>query len=586
MRRKHSTFHAACWATLTLIAGICACEEQRPLPTKTSPIPPEPTHPTRASEQAVSVFHPDDWFEDVTQRTGVTFTYQNGQAAGHYYILESLGGGVAMIDFDQDGDLDLFFTGGGSFTKSPVQIRGQRPAMYRNDGNWKFVDVTREAGFDQPVGYSHGCSVTDYDRDGYPDLFVCGYGRSRLFRNSGDGRFVDVTDAIGLSIDGWCTASAWADVDRDGWPDLYVARYLEWTPGIDKPCTNNDGVRDVCGPRSYPSATDRLFRNQGDGTFEDISKQAGITQRGNGLGVVATDFNADGWIDFYIANDESDNRLYIGRPNGTFAERALLSGVATNEFGTHDGSMGVDAGDYDGDGRPDIWITNFESEDNGLYHNDGGATFTPKTFVAGLAGHSRLSVGFGTAMADFDGDGWLDIFVTNGHVFYHGGQSPYRQRSQLFRNTGGRRFEDVSVGGGTYFRSDHVGRGAAVGDLDNDGALDIVVVHQNEPVRLLRNRKSSGPFVRITLRGTTCDPAAIGAAVTARYRNRQLVRWIRSGAGYFSQFDQRLLFPAKTETLIDARVDWPGGQPELFRDLATGKTHELIQGKGELHESK
>ena len=385
--------------------------------------------------------------------------------------------------------------------------------MFRNRGDWVFADCSREAGIGIAENYSHGCAVADFDGDGFPDLFVCGYGRSWLFQNQGDGSFLLIHSDSGLVVDGWSTAAAWADVDNDGFADLYVARYLRWSPKTDRICTNRQGVREVCSPRKFPSADDRLFRIRGDGTFEDISARAGLRPGGNGLGVVAADLNGDGWIDFYVANDETDNFLYLGGPGGRFREAALPSGVATNEYGTHEGSMGVDVADVDGDGRPDIWITNFESEDNTLYRNLGNGQFTSATAVLGLAGHSRSVVGFGTALADFDGDTWPDIFVANGHVFYRTGMMPYRQSPQLFRNLRGRRFEIVSAKG-PYFRRRHVGRGTAVADLDNDGRLDVVVVHQNAPIAVLRNRTASRQFVRIELRGRSCNPDAIGATVS------------------------------------------------------------------------
>ena len=525
-----------------------------------------------------------DWFEDATHRAGVDFAYRNGMESGHYFILESLGGGAAMIDFDRDGDLDLFFTGGGTIRGSPVRVEGLPSAMFRNDGGLSFVDVTTAAGFGHRIDYSHGCAVSDFDADGFPDLFVCCYGRSRLYRNSGCGWFTDVTESSGLIVDGWSTAAAWADVNKDGWPDLFIVRYLDWSPETDRPCKNRSAMREVCGPRSYRGVVDKLFRNRGDGTFEDVSKHAGLNERGNGLGVVAADLNGDGWIDFYVANDETNNHLYLGRPQARFQESAFLGGVATNEYGMHDGSMGLDVGDYDGDGRPDIWVTNFEAEDNGLYKNVGNASFSHSTAIAGLAGHSRPLVGFGTALHDFDSDGWPDIFVANGHVFYHGGQAPYRQPAQLFRNLEGKRFLNASQQGGSYFRVDHAGRGTAVGDLDGDGAIDIVVVHQNEPVAILRNRKTPANFVGIRLRGVSSEPHAVGAKVTCHTRGRTLVSWICSGAGYFSHFDQQLIFPLGDNDLADVTVTWLDGTREKFRDLKPGGTRILIEGQGQPHD--
>jgi hypothetical protein len=414
---------------------------------------------------------PMDWFEDVTKQSGVNFTYRNGQESGHHYILESPGGGVAMFDYDVDGDLDLYFTGGGNISKDPVQISGRASALYRNDGNWKFSDVTEESGLAKPLDYSHGMAVADFNRDGFPDLFVCCYGASRLYRNVNGREFVDITESSGIQAPGWCTAAAWTDIDADGWPDLVVIRYLDWSPQVHQECFNADGKQEVCGPGRFEAVRDLLFRNRCDGSFEEISESVGFTRHGKGLGVVVADVNLDGWIDYYVANDETENHLYFGQSDGSVREDALAAGVAVNEYGMQEGSMGVDVGDVNSDGYPDLWVTNFESEDNALYQNLGQSSFTHVTSRMALSGQSRRQVGFGTALADFDGDGWLDIFVANGHVFYHGGELPYRQQSQLFQNLRRSQFSNVSETGGTYFRSEHCARGAAVGDLDNDGVL-------------------------------------------------------------------------------------------------------------------
>ncbi|MGE5191866.1 MAG: CRTAC1 family protein [Deltaproteobacteria bacterium] len=528
---------------------------------------------------------PGDWFEDVTEQTGISFTYGNGEDAGRRYILESLGGGVALFDYDNDGDLDVFCTGGGHISPSdPVVIRGRPPALYRNDGSWNFVDVTQEAGLLRALDYSHGCGVADFDRDGWLDLFVCCYGRSRLFRNTRDGGFVDISQPAEINFTGWSTSVAWPDVDGDGWPDLYVTRYADWGPDRDQPCWNSRGQRDVCSPTVYRGEPDKLFRNRGDGRFEEITREAGLSGAGKGLGVAAADLDGDGYVDLYVARDEVEKDLYRGGPALPLMEIARNAGVAASEFGVPEGSMGVDVGDFDGDGRPDIWVTNFENEDNALYRNLGDGGFVYATVSAGLAGQSRRYVGFGTALADFDGDGWLDIFVVNGHVFVHGNQSPYRQPAQLFRNVagseGGRRFDNVSDRGGSYFRSPHVGRGVAVGDLDDDGALDVVISHQNERLTVLRNCQPPPHFLRVLLRGIRCHPQAVGARVSIDRGERALVRFVTSGAGYFSHFDQRILFPIPTDAALDVTVHWPGGGREVFPALGVDQTHELVEGNG------
>lgn len=534
----------------------------------------------RVEAPAKSLDRDDDWFEEVTSASGLQSVYRNGQESNQRFIIESLGGGVALIDYDCDGDLDAFLSGGGFIETNPITIRGLPGKLFRNDAEFQFVDVSARAAVTVEGDYSHGCFGADYDNDGFQDLLVTCYGRCRLFRNQGDGSFEEVSQAAGLVRENWWTGAAWGDIDHDGFADLMVTGYVDWSPELDRPCHNSKQQRDVCSPNRYRPADDYLFRNQGNGTFSDISKQVGMIAGGNGLGVVAADINADRLVDFYVANDESDNFLYLGNPDGQLREVGHQTGVAVNQYGTHEGSMGVDVGDFDGDGLVDLWVTNFEHEDNALYRNLGHELFAHSTTRSGLAGRSRTYVGFGTALEDFDRDGQLDLFVANGHVFYNGGELPYRQRPQLFRNTGNGQFEEVSANGGRYFRSEHSGRGSAVGDLDNDGDFDLVVVHQNEPASLLRNRAAHRPHVRLKLVGTRANRDAVGARVVLRNPPTQQVRLIKSGSGYFSHSDQRIVFSITTSQ-ADVLVAWPGGESEIFRNLSPGRTQTLVEGHGD-----
>lgn len=533
----------------------------------------------------------DDWFEDVTERTGIEFAYRNGRESAHYTLLESVGGGAALIDYDGDGDLDLFCTGGGSITgTTSITVTGRAGKLFRNDGAWKFTDVTDAAGLGQAGDYSHGCAVADYDRDGRPDLFVTCFGQCQLFRNTGDGQFREVAVAAGIATHGWCTAAAWGDVDHDGWPDLYVAAYLDWKPDPREFCGDKArNERDVCMPSTYPAAQDRLFRNRRDGTFEEITQRAGLNNLGRGMGIVALDLNQDGWLDFYVANDAGANQLYLGSESGRFAEVANESGCAASEFGAPEGSMGVDAADYDGDGLPDVFVTNFELEDNSLYRNNGGGHFSHVTFSAGLAGRCRPYVKFGTVFADFDMDGWQDLVVVNGHVLYR--RPPLRQPAFLYRNQAGKRFEDVSERGGPYFSVPHIGRGVAAGDLDNNGTIDLVIVHQNDPISILSNRRPVPAWFRVELKGTRSDPGAVGAVVSAEFEQRSLTQFVRGGGSYLSHGDQRIIFPLRQEQAVSnpgadnpppaVTVRWPSGLTERFSGLRSLQTNLLVEGSGE-----
>jgi hypothetical protein len=525
----------------------------------------------------------DDWFEEVTAQSGIEFAYRNGCEAGLYTLLETIGGGLAMLDYDRDGDMDLFFAGGGGLTKEPLAVQGRSSALFRNEGQWRFTDVTTEAGFGAEDLYTHGCAVGDYDRDGFPDILLSGYGGCRLYRNQQGKSFADETTASGLDCPGWNTAVAWADFDRDGWLDLYITRYLQWKPA-DRTCVHEHAagnVRDVCGPYVFDGAGDQLWRNRGSGTFEEVTDAAGLATDHRGLGVVAADFDEDGWIDFYVVNDTDENDLYLGGPNLPFDSVGALAGVAFDPLGIMEGSMGVDAGDFDGDGQADLFCTNYEREDNSLMRKVGPRDFLNVSDTTGLIGKSRSYVGWGTGFADFDSDGWLDLFVMNGHALYERPQSPYFQPAQLLHNQQGRRFEEITDRAGPYFSVPHAGRGAAVGDLDDDGGLDLVIVHQNDPVTILRNRQPPEHWVRLALRGETSNPSAIGAKVTVDDGARMLTRWIRGGGGYLSHFDARIVVPLPSAEPAEVNVVWPSGKAETFSQLAAGETHELVEGCGQ-----
>jgi hypothetical protein len=542
-----------------------------------------------------------DLYRDMTAQSGIDFTYRNGQEAGHYAILESLGGGVALLDYDGDGLLDIFVTGGGYFAgPDKKEINGYGSRLYKNLGGWKFRDVTKEVGLDRPVFYTHGCAVADYNRDGWPDLLVTGWGRVVLYRNEPDGkggrRFVDVTREAGLTEPLWSTSAAWADLDGDGYPDLYVCQYVNWSFTNNPPCVGyaEKVARDVCPPKSFTGLPHRLYRNNGDGTFTDVSKAAGLRplpnepgkeEPGKGLGVVIVDVNDDGKPDIYVANDTVDNFLYINQSTPGhlhFDEVGLPSGVARDERGVPNGSMGTDAADYDGSGRASLWCTNYENEMHALYRNLGKGMFFFSTPVSGIAAIGQSYVGFGTGFLDLDNHGYQDLVIANGHVIRFPAGSGVRQRPVLLRNKGNGRFAEITRQGGPYFRTDHIGRGVAIGDLDNDGRPDLVISHLNEPVVVLRNEADLGNhWLGVELHGKGHRDVA-GAKLVVEAAGKRLTAFAKGGGSYLSANDQRQLFGlGKTARIQRITVFWPSGQAQHWSGDAVAVDHywRLIEGQ-------
>ncbi|WP_020470889.1 CRTAC1 family protein [Zavarzinella formosa] len=531
-------------------------------------------------------------FEDVTPGSGVVFTCRNGEEANRYTILESLGCGVAVLDYDGDGRLDLFFPGGGYFEgDSAPQIRGLPGKLYRNLGNWKFADVTAQAGLDGPVFYSHGATAGDYDRDGFPDLLVTGWNRTVLYHNVSDGnggrRFEDVSEKAGLTDTRWATSAAWGDLDGDGFPDLYVCYYTDWSFANDPKCTGQgrDTTKDVCSPHQFGPLQHRLYRNKGDGTFADITATAPLRPDGKGLGVLITDLDADGRPDIYVANDGGDNFLYVNRGGMKFEERGRATGCALDDTGLFNGSMGVDAADYDESGRPSVWVTNYQGELHALYRNLGPTGFRHDSQSAGVARLGRQFVGFGTGFVDFDNDGWEDLVISNGHVLRHPTGSTVKQRPVLLRNEqhdGRRQFREIPGKGGPYFRGQYGGRGLAVADLDDDGWPDLIITHQNEPVVLLRNvagaTGTTNNWLGISLAGRDRRDVA-GATVTLEVNGRKLTRFTHGGGSYLSTGDSRLRFGLGAASQVGRlTVRWPNGKEEQYDGLQPGRYWRITEG--------
>jgi hypothetical protein len=550
--------------------------------------------PTAAPEVQVSARESGPaFFRDVTADSGIRFTARNGEEADQYTILESLGSGVGLIDYDGDGLLDIFLAGGGYFDgPDKKQIKGHPCKLYKNLGHCKFRDVTKEVGLDMPWFYTHGVAVADYDRDGWPDLLVTGYGRLALFHNEPDGkggrRFVEVTHAAGLDENLWSTSAAWADLDGDGFPDLYVCHYVDWSFEKNPICGSQSAraPRDICAPPTFGGQPHRLYRNNRNGTFADVSREAGLhfpPAKGKGLGVLIVDVNDDRRPDVFAVNDTEDNLLYFNRGKRgelRLEEKGIDSCVARDDHGLPDGSMGVDAADYDGSGRPSLWVVNYEMEHHGLYRNLGDGLFRYASHVAGIAALGRGYVGFGTGFLDMDGDGWEDLFTANGHVLRHPARTTRRQRPVLLRNGGDGKFTDVSAGQGPYFTTEHLGRGVAVGDLDNDGRADLVISHLNEPVVVLRGEPlgAGQHWLGVELLGR--DHAdVVGAKLVLELGERRLTRFTKGGGSYLSSGDRRVLFGLGLAAAVGRlTVFWPSGEEQHWDGLGVDHYWGLVQG--------
>ncbi len=508
---------------------------------------------------------PEPWFEERAAELGIDFVHFNGMT-GDYYFSEMMGGGAALFDYDGDGDLDVYLVQGAMLdpgadpeTALSPPKDGVLPSdrLYRNDLGLgtggspepRFVDVT-EGLNGAGTGNGMGAAVGDYDGDGDPDLYVTNLGANRLLRNNGDGTFSDVTQESGTDDSRWSVAATFFDYDGDGRLDLYVGNYVDYRLANHKLCRDAAGRRDYCGPEAYNGVADRLFHNRGDGTFEDVSLSSGVGRpRGKSLGAVAGDFDLDGRLDLYVANDGEPNFLWRNRDGGTFEEIAIDSGCAVSGEGLPQASMGVDAADYDGDGDLDLFVTHLTGEPNTLYRNDRtagdrGLTFADVSSVAGLGPSSWGSTGFGTHWADLDGDGFLDLPVVNGAVkaiegaVAAGDPYPLAQRNLLFRGLPGGRFEEVSTAAGVSFDLEEVSRGAAFGDVDNNGAVDVLMVNSNGPARLLMNRKGGSRWF-----GARLDsPGALGGLVWLESVPSRLR--VDPGGGYASSSDSRVLLSA------------------------------------------
>jgi hypothetical protein len=556
-----------------------------------------------ATTTTTSTAQDESYFVEQAAAAGIDFVHFNGMS-GEYYYPEIMAPGVGLFDFDNDGDLDLYLVqsqmlGKGKTNKDALfPPKGPlKDRLYRNDltvgadgkKTLHFTDVTEQAGINIQT-YGMGVAAADVDNDGFVDIYRTGLTEGVLLHNNGNGTFTDITAKSGTANKGgWGVSAAFVDIDRDGWLDLFVGNYLLYSVEGDIDCLSVTGQHDYCPPNSYRPQPSKLYRNKGDGTFVDITKTALVGGAyGPALGVSTADFNNDGWMDIYVGNDGMPNQLWINQKNGTFKDMAFLNGAAVNGQGNSEASMGVDAGDYDNDGDEDLFITNWLAQMNILYQNQGNAVFEDRKAASGLGAPSLAKTGFGTAWLDFDNDSWLDLMTLNGSVSMIEAQArakdpfPLKMLNQLFRNLGNGRFEDVSARGGEPFKLLDVSRGAAFGDIDNDGDEDVVVGTANGPTRLfINNVGNKNHWLGLRLIGVG-GRDMIGARVSiVRPSGPTIWRRSRSDGSYASANDPRVLVGLGTSTApVTVRVQWPDGKMEEWADQAIDRWTTLKQGSG------
>jgi hypothetical protein len=532
---------------------------------------------------AASAAGPPPTFSDVTAQAGIRFVHNSG-AFGRKYLPETMGSGAVWFDADADGWQDLLLVNSTNWPGRPGP--GSVPALYRNT-HGAFVDITRGSGLDVPV-YGIGAAAADYDNDGKVDVYVTALGGNRLFRNLGAGKFADVTRAAGVADSGFSTSALWFDYDTDGKVDLFVAHYVEWSIDTDLFCMLDGKNKSYCTPESYKGQSPSLFRNRGNGTFENVTKQAGIYDTSSkGLGVAMLDFDGDSRMDLFVANDTEPNRLYRNKGNGTFEDVALGAGVAFSEAGVARAGMGVDASDYDGSGRPSLIIGNFANQMMALYHNEGRGLFIDDAPRSAIGRSSLLSLTFGCFFFDYDLDGLPDIFAANGHVSDDiervQPRVTYAQRPHLFRNVGRKQFEDVGAQAGAALQRAIVARGAAYSDYDLDGDLDIIVTTNNGPARLFRNDGGNrNNVLRVQTVGMASNREGIGARVEVSVRGgARLWQIVKTGSSYASQSELPLTFGLGAATGVEGiRVVWPNGRVDAIGALDANQSVTIQEGSG------
>ena len=522
----------------------------------------------------------------MTAAAGIHFKHNSG-AFGKKYLPETMGSGVCFLDYDNDGWQDILLVNSMDW---PGHKSGRSfPALYHNNRDGTFTDVTRQAGLAVEM-YGMGCAVGDYDNDGWVDIYITAVGSNHLFRNLGNGKFSDVTAKAGVADPGFSTSAVWFDYDNDGKLDLFVAHYIEWSIATDRYCSLDNKNKSYCTPQTYKGQSSTLFRNKGDGTFENVTRRAGLYDPSSkALGIALLDYDNDGWLDLFVSNDTEPNKLYHNNRDGTFSEVGVTAGVAYSEAGTVRAGMGTDAGDYDNSGRQSLVVGNFTNEGMALYHNDGSGLFTDQAPVTGIARISTKSLTFGTLFMDYDLDGWLDILAVNGHVSDDISvvqpNVQYAQPPLLFHNLGRTRFEDVTTRLGPALERAVVGRGVAYADFDNDGDLDLLITANNGGARLLRNDNGNqNDVLRVRTVGTRSNRDGIGAKVTVKTsQGAQLFAMVKTGSSYLSQSELPLTFglgkPEAGKT-VSLDILWPSGRKDSISNLKPNQFITVQEGKG------
>jgi enediyne biosynthesis protein E4 len=524
-------------------------------------------------------------YDDLSDRTGVDHPYRSSRESNAFSILEMMGGGVGAIDYDRDGLLDLALPSGGVIDPKAKRVAGGPMAFYRNLGGFRFQPIQNHTGTSESKYYSHSILCADYNDDGFDDFVVTGYGGLQLFRNQGDGTFVESAQSLGMINDSWNCGGAWGDFNRDGHLDLFVSCYADWSWEKDPLCQNGPEAREVCGPRSFDGVDDVAFLSDGQGGFKRADASFGLVPAGKGIGVLVADLNQDGWVDIYVANDTEANFYYENQRDGTVKECGMLASLALGENATGNASMGLALGDYNSDGIFDIWVTNFENESFALYRGKGHGKFKLAQNSSGLIDVGDAYVGWGTAFTDADLDGDEDIFVANGHVFRFPTNNSIEQPPVLWSNDGKGYFRNVTSKAGSFFTSKHVSRGVTVADIDGDLASDVLVLRLDGPIAVLKNtsQRRGTPFA-IELVGTESNRNAIGTVVTVEAGGKKLVRQ-RFDGGYGGTHDRSIIFGIPADAKVDRMtIQWPNGKTQQWEGLLADRKLVIVEGKSALLE--